>query len=290
MSSLELPKLAKGVKPGINRNDVYDINALFPPLPEQKRIVAILDKAFAAIAKAKANAEQNLKNAKELFESYLQGVFENKGEGWVEKAFEEIIRVNQIGLVRNSKEQGNDRKYRYLKMDGISINNDFIEDKCVYIDASDQEVNQFKLDAGDFLFNTRNSYELVGKTCVYYPNSNEITLFNNNIMRVKFKKGISSKFVNYAFSSVLVKKRLEKLKSGTTSVVGIYYKGLRNLHIPMIDIDTQQTIVKKLDALSSETKKLEAIYQQKTDDLEELKKSVLQKAFNGELTEKEIVI
>ena len=57
-----------------------------PPLPEQKRIVAILDKAFAAIAKAKANAEQNLKNAKELFESYLQGVFENKGEGWEEKA------------------------------------------------------------------------------------------------------------------------------------------------------------------------------------------------------------
>jgi type I restriction enzyme S subunit len=51
-----------------------------PPLPEQQRIVAILDEAFAAIAKAKANAEQNLKNAKELFESYLQGVFEwNKG-------------------------------------------------------------------------------------------------------------------------------------------------------------------------------------------------------------------
>jgi type I restriction enzyme, S subunit len=48
-----------------------------PPLPEQQRIVSILDEAFAAIAKAKANAEQNLKNAKELFESYLQGVFEN---------------------------------------------------------------------------------------------------------------------------------------------------------------------------------------------------------------------
>ena len=51
-----------------------------PPLPEQQRIVAILNEAFAAIAKAKANAEQNLKNAKELFESYLQGVFENKGK------------------------------------------------------------------------------------------------------------------------------------------------------------------------------------------------------------------
>ncbi len=57
------------------------MNHSCPPLPEQQRIVAILDEAFAAIAKAKANAEQNLKNAKELFESYLQGVFELRGEG-----------------------------------------------------------------------------------------------------------------------------------------------------------------------------------------------------------------
>ena len=57
--------------------DIFDFPILIPPLPEQQRIVSILDEAFAAIAKAKANAEQNLKNARELFESYLQGVFEN---------------------------------------------------------------------------------------------------------------------------------------------------------------------------------------------------------------------
>ena len=59
-------------------------------ISEQQRIVSILDEAFAAIAKAKANAEQNLKNAKELFESYLQWVFENKGDGWEEKTLKEI--------------------------------------------------------------------------------------------------------------------------------------------------------------------------------------------------------
>ena len=62
----------------------------FPPLPEQQRIVSILDKAFVAIDKAKANAEQNLKNANELFESYLQSIFENKGDDWVEKPLGEI--------------------------------------------------------------------------------------------------------------------------------------------------------------------------------------------------------
>ena len=79
-----LPHLAKGVKPGINRNEVYAIKVKVPPLAEQKQIVAILDEAFAAIATAKENAEKNLANARELFESYLNRVFTQKGDGWEE--------------------------------------------------------------------------------------------------------------------------------------------------------------------------------------------------------------
>ena len=67
-----------------------NIEIPLPPLPQQKQIVAILDKAFAAIDTAKANAEQNLQNAKELFESYLQNVFENKGDDWEEKKIEDL--------------------------------------------------------------------------------------------------------------------------------------------------------------------------------------------------------
>jgi type I restriction enzyme S subunit len=74
----------------INKAQIEAIEIPLPPLPEQQRIVAILDEAFAAIAKAKANAEQNLKNAKELFESYLQGVFENGKEKWEEKLLDEV--------------------------------------------------------------------------------------------------------------------------------------------------------------------------------------------------------
>jgi len=60
----------------LRKNDILNCELFVPPLPEQQRIVSILDKAFAAIDKAKANSEQNLKNAKELFESYLQSIFE----------------------------------------------------------------------------------------------------------------------------------------------------------------------------------------------------------------------
>ena len=85
LTTLDLPCLAKGVKPGINRNEVYSQVAKIPPLAEQRRIVGILDEAFEGIATAKANAEKNLQNARAVFESYLNAVFTQRGEGWVEK-------------------------------------------------------------------------------------------------------------------------------------------------------------------------------------------------------------
>ncbi len=96
LQTLELPKLAKGVKPGINRNEVYSIRVKIPPLPEQQRIVAILDEAFEGIATATANAEKNLANARELFESTLQTVFTSKGNTWEEKTLGEIANVIAI--------------------------------------------------------------------------------------------------------------------------------------------------------------------------------------------------
>jgi len=74
----------------LSTNALKSVEVPIPPLPEQKRIVAILDKAFTAIDKAKANAEKNLANVKELFESYLNGIFANPGEDWEEKRFDEI--------------------------------------------------------------------------------------------------------------------------------------------------------------------------------------------------------
>ena len=71
LTTLELTKLARGVKPGINRNEVYSQATRVPPLPEQQRIVGILDEAFEGIATAKANAEKNLINARALFDSHL---------------------------------------------------------------------------------------------------------------------------------------------------------------------------------------------------------------------------
>ncbi len=106
LTTLELTKLAKGVKPGINRNEVYSQLTRVPPLAEQQRIVGILDEAFEGIATAKANAEKNLQNARALFESHLHSVFTQRGPGWVEKRLEEIGRT-QTGSTPKTSDQSN---------------------------------------------------------------------------------------------------------------------------------------------------------------------------------------
>jgi type I restriction enzyme S subunit len=105
LMSVDFKKYVQGAAiPHIYFKDYKNEPFLWMPLAEQQRIVSILDEAFAAIDKAKANAEKNLKNAKELFESYLQGVFENKGEGWEEKTLGEIANFrNGINYTKSSR-------------------------------------------------------------------------------------------------------------------------------------------------------------------------------------------
>ncbi len=88
--TLELPSMARGVKPGINRNDVYALGVSIPALREQQRIVAILDEAFAGIAAAKANAEKKLKSIGDLFAGLSQQLFPQDSRAPATHSLEEL--------------------------------------------------------------------------------------------------------------------------------------------------------------------------------------------------------
>jgi type I restriction enzyme S subunit len=75
----------------LKTEQIRALEFISPPLPEQQRIVRVLDEAFAGLATAQANAAQNLQNARAIFESQLQAVFTQRGEGWLEMAFEDCI-------------------------------------------------------------------------------------------------------------------------------------------------------------------------------------------------------
>jgi type I restriction enzyme S subunit len=168
-------------------------------------------------------------------------------------------------------------------MNNITRDNRFDFSSFTNVNANADEVAKFSLRSGDFLFNTRNSYELVGKSCIYGSDSDEVVLFNNNIMRVRFNSGIDARFVLLAFTSKAVADKLNSLKSGTTNVSAIYFKDLRSLMIPVPPIAVQRHVAEQLDALSAETQRLAGLYQRKLAALAALKKSLLHEAFSGEL-------
>lgn len=263
----------------INKAQIEAIEIPIPPLPEQQRIVAILNEAFDSIAKAKANAEQNLKNAKELFESYLQSVFKNKGEGWEER------RLGELGVITSSKRI---YKSEYVK-NGIpfyrtkeikELSNG--KDTTLELFISKERYYEIKKSFGVPQINDllMSAVGTIGEIMVI-ENYNEFYFKDGNIVWFKEFNSLDTNYLKFALTAFI-----EKIKS---LAIGSAYNALTIEKLNKYKISfpkskaEQQTIVQKLNALLAETKKLESIYQKKIVDLEELKKSVLQKAFNGKM-------
>jgi restriction endonuclease S subunit len=265
----------------INKSQIEAIEISLPSLQEQQRIVAILNEVFDTINKAKDYAEQNLKNSKELFESYLQNVFENKGKDWEQKKLGEVYDVRD-GTHDSPKYQEKGFPLitsKNLKKDLLNYNNVNYISEQDYININKRS----KVDKGDILLAMIGT---IGNPVVIID---EPDFAIKNVALFKVPKEQNSYFLKYFLDSKsTINKMLGDAKGTTQKFVGLGY--LRSFNINLPSLKEQQTIVQKLDALSTETKKLEAIYQQKINDLEELKKSILQKTFSGELkTEKEVV-
>ncbi len=266
---------------------VSSVDVPIPPLPEQQRIVAILDEAFAAITKAKANAEQNLRNAKELFENYLQSVFENKGEGWEEKSIGEICDLMTGGTPSSSKPE-------YYQHGTIKW--------LVSGDVNIEEITDCEGRITDLGFENSNTKYLPVNSVIIALNGQGKTRGTVAMLRTKatcnqslvsiYPKDVQKLLPEYIFYNLKV--RYQEIRK----ITGDSGNDRRGLNMPLIrsikvpypeSINQQKSFVNKFSIILAETKKLETIYQQKINDLEELKKSILQKAFNGELrTSKEV--
>lgn len=265
LTSLELPKLAKGVKPGINRNEVYDISLLIPSLSEQKRIVEILDEAFAAIDKAKANVEKNLQNAKELFESYLQSVFSN--HDWEESTLGEVCEF-QNGQA-HEKQIDENGKYILVNSRFVSSNGEDFKRTSSALSPLHKgdivlvmsDVPNGKTLAKCFLIDKDDTYSLNQRICVIRS------------------KTFNKRFLYYQLNR---HRYLLAFNNGENQT-NLRKNDILNCPLYVPPMDVQKRIVERLDNMVEESTKLDLLYQQKFNDLEELKKSILQKAFTGDL-------
>lgn len=279
-----LARSARGAQNGFNRADIAPFPVPLPPLEEQRRIVAMLDEAFEGLDRARENAEVNLQNARELIAESLRLSFGQELSSESENSFDDITADTLIGLVRSKKEQGPDKAFDYVKMNNIGNDDRYLGGVVDRVDCNSEEATRFLLQPGDFLFNTRNSRELVGKSCVIAGEPEKPTVFNNNIMRVRFKPDVLPEYVALVFRSPAVKAQLENMKSGTTSVVAIYHKSLKKLRLPVPSVERQRHLIARFQSLSAAQLAVSENYARQLVGLDELHQSLLQKAFAGELT------
>lgn len=260
-----------------------DLQIKYPPLPEQQRIVAILDEAFEAIAAARANVEQNRQNARSLFESYLQSVFSQRGEGWVERPLSELCEIKH-GFAFKSEYFTNEGDYTLLTPGNFYEAGGYRDrgEKQKFYRGDIPE--GFILNAGDLLVAmTEQAAGLLGSPIIV-PSQGTF-LHNQRLGLVSGKPGIPwlNEFFFHVFNTQAVRQAIHESASGAkvrhTSPTKI---GAVIVAFPAL-IEEQKEIVATLNALAIETQRLESLYQRKIAALDELKQSLLQQAFSGQL-------
>jgi type I restriction enzyme S subunit len=262
---------------GVKLPFVKSLQILLPPLPEQKRIVAILDEAFAGISQAVTNAKKNLANARELFESYLNNVFTQKGDDWEETPLEKHIRfIDYRGKTPKKTTSG----LRLITAKNVKMG--FLQrgpEEFVAPDTYDDWMSRGIPKRGDVLFTTEAPLGLVCQL-----DTDEKVVFAQRIITMQPDRDIlNSEFLSFALRSAPLQLSIHERGTGAT-VKGIKASLLKKITLPFPSLPVQETITEHLTTLSVETKHLETIYQQKLTALTELKQSILQKAFAGELT------
>jgi type I restriction enzyme S subunit len=241
--------------PSIKKTVVEAWPISVPPLPEQQRIVALLDEAFAGLATAKANTERNLQNARALFESQLESVFSQRGEGWVEKNLGDLC---QIKTGKKDVNEGNSEgEFPFFTCAAVhTFSDSYSFDTEALLVAGNGNVGQVSYYSGKF--------EAYQRTYVLFDFK---SVTSNYLFRVLDKR------LSAAVSKQKLGNTMPYIKMGM----------LTDFVVPVPPPEEQEIVAKSLSAIADETQRLTSLYERKLAALEELKKSLLHQAFNGEL-------
>jgi len=251
----------RSAQAGFSKDDIYNFPVPVPSRSEQQRIVGILDDAFDGIAKAKANAEQNLQNARALFESHLHSVFTQRGEGWDEKTLDKIstnLDSKRVPITKNVRSSG---EYPYYGASGIV---DYVAD---YI-----------FDGDALLVSEDGANLLARSTPIAFSVSGKYWV-NNHAHILQFESMATQRYAEFYLESI----KLDEYITGAAQPK-LNQKALNSIPIPIpTSVEEQAKVVNGLELLAEETQRLESLYQRKLAALAELKKSLLHQAFSGAL-------
>ena len=257
---VELPQRGAG-QPFISKGDIQSFSVSIPSLPEQKRIVAILDEAFAGIAAATANAEKNLANARELFTSYVSLIFSSQEGDWTALPLGEIcenLDSRRIPITKSDRAEGD---IPYYGASGIV---DYVAEHIF-----DEDILLISEDGANLLARTYPiAFSVSGKCWV-----------NNHAHVVRFTSMATQRIVEFYLNSI----SLAPYVSGMAQPK-LNQKAMNSIIVPLPPQEDHARIVGQIEMIQEESKRLEDNYSQKLAALNELKQTILQKAFSGELT------
>lgn len=271
-----LLRFASGaVHPTIYFPEAKAFHVCHPNLIEQRRIVAILDEAFASIAIARANAEKNVQNARELFRNVLHSVFSATNDNWLQHTIGHACTLRS-GTTLPAEVERAAGEIPYLKVADMNLaeNSDGITTSSRFVNKGDVSANCV-LPEGTTIFPKRGGAILTNKKRIAL----RAICVDLNIMGVTPKAGLMPELLFYFFQQL----DLRTINNGS-SIPQINNYSIEPILIAFPkSTKQQQEVVDRLAKLSALTKHLESIYQRKLTALDELKQSLLQEAFSGKL-------
>lgn len=257
----------------INRQEIAALQIPVPPLEEQKRIVKILDEKFAQLEAIKTNAQNNLQNVKDLFQSQLTKAFSNTS--WEKKRLRDLT-DSSLSYGASSPSCEYDEEVRYIRITDINdegfLNEDFVSPK--FYDE------KHILEDGDVLFARTGA--TVGKAYCYH-NEDGKCVYAGYLIRLRPNQKIV--IPNYIYLYTKSKEYEEFIRTSQAAAAqpNVNAEKYGNFEIPLPPLPEQKRIVKELDTLSEKVRQLQEIYTKQISNCDELKQSLLQKAFEGEL-------
>ncbi len=275
LKTLNLPSMAKGVKPGINRNDVYALEVRIPPKEEQQRIVSILDEVFAKITASKNKVTKKKKYPTGMIQSLLSSIFDGK-MGWTTMALEDCAKfIDYRGRTPKKTESGlrlitaKNAKMGYLQVEPREF---------VSPESYDAWMTRGIPLKGDVIFTTEAP---LGNVCQL--DTDEKVVFAQRIITLQTNREmLNPSFLKYLLMSPQMQSIIRKQATGAT-VSGIKAKLLKKIEISFPSIQEQGKIVQQMDIFTESINKIEQNHQQELNLIYQMEQSILQEAFNGNL-------
>lgn len=265
----------------LNIGLVQKVKIPVPPLPEQHRIVSILDKAFTEIDKAKKNTEENIKKNKELFEAKFRSVFANLGSDWKEDCIGNLCDLMTGGTPsRTEKEYFDDGDIPWLVSGDVNTKEIFdCEGRITELGMKNSNAKYLPINSVLIALNGQ------GKTRGTVAKLRMKATCNQSIVSI-YPKDLKKINADYIYHNLNARyQEIRKITSDSGN-------DRRGLNMPLIknikvsypsSLQEQLLLVQKFDKMQNERSNLELIYNQKLTHLEELKKSILKQAFEGKL-------